>query len=40
MSESQDPYFTLGWFNKETGEWDKDEPSLPASMEEETAEQP
>lgn len=32
MSESQDPYFGIGWYNEETGQWDKDEPSLPAFM--------
>lgn len=37
MSETQDPYFLIGWYNEETGEWDKEEPSLPAFMKGEEA---
>lgn len=29
-----DPYFDIGWYNDETGEWDKAKPDLPAFMKE------
>lgn len=27
-----DAHMSIGWYNSETGQWDKDEPDLPAFM--------
>lgn len=35
MSDYMDEYFHIGWYNSETGQWDKSEPDLPAFMKDE-----